>query len=48
MTSTNPTTHPRAAYGLAPVCLRAGWRSHSRRDAGIAAGMRGIAVAILQ
>ncbi len=43
-----PTTHLRAASGPAPVCLRAGWHSDSRRNAGIAAGMRGIAVAVLQ
>jgi len=48
MNSSYPTTHLRAAIGLAPVCLRAGWRSRSRRNAGIAAGMRGIAVAVLQ
>ena len=43
-----PTTHLRAAIGLAPVRLRAGWHSHSRLDAGIAADMRGIADAVLQ
>ncbi len=48
MNFSRPTTHLRAAIGLAPVCLRAGWRSRSRREKGMAAGTRGIAVAVLQ
>ncbi|MFO1396327.1 MAG: hypothetical protein U1F48_04615 [Burkholderiales bacterium] len=44
MNSSFPTSHLRAAHDKAPVCVRAGWRSHSRRNAGIAAGNGGVAV----